>query len=225
MRNDHFNPALHQNVKPGDMIAFGAYPQTANGTDRTPITWRVLQHSGMEWFVLSEYILDCKRYHAEFVDTTWRDCDVRRWLNDEFFHVAFDANEREFVRTTRCTDNGEGKPDTEDRVFLLSVAEVKTLTDPHGKDALARRRTVGTEFARAKKADGCRLYVYDKSKSADYITENGEKHGCSWWWLRTQPDSSSRACFVGTQGSIRSYGRVNLAYYGVRPALKLDLQR
>jgi hypothetical protein len=65
------------------------------------------------------------------------------------------------------------------------------------------------------------LYVYDKSESDNYITENGKKLGCSWWWLRTQPGSSSRAAFVGTRASIRSYGRVNLKYYGVRPAIKL----
>lgn len=221
MREDNPASTLHRSAKPGDIMTFGSYPQTADGADRTPIKWRVLQNSGGELFLLSEYLLDCKRYHGEYVDITWRDCDLRTWLNDEFYNTAFNAAEKKFVRATRCTDNGEGRPDTEDKVFLLSVAEVKSLTDIFGKDL---RRAIGTEFAKVKKADGCRLYVYDKSVSADYVTENGIKHGCSWWWSRTQLGSSSRATFIGTRASIRSYGRVSLAVYGVRPALRLNLQ-
>jgi hypothetical protein len=217
-----FTPASapYRSAKPGEIIPFGIYPQTADGADRTPIQWRVLHNSGRALFILSEFILDCKRYHGEYVDSTWRDCDLRQWLNDAFYRAAFDAAEQGCVETTRCTDNGEGSPDTEDKVFLLGVAEVKSLTDILGKDM---RRAVGTEFAKAKKADGCHLYVYDKSVDGDYITENGKKHGCSWWWLRTQLGSSSRATFIGTRASIRSYGRVSLRFYGVRPAINLCL--
>jgi hypothetical protein len=221
--------APHRSAKPGDVITFGTYPQTAEGTDRTPITWRVLQNAARELFILSEYILDCKRYHGEYTDITWRGCAVRQWLNDEFYKAAFNTAEQELVTTTRCTDNGAGSPDTEDKVFLLSVAEVKAFTDPQGNDvADARRRTVGTAFAKVKKADGCHMYVYDKGVDKDYIVENGEKLGCSWWWLRTQlqikDGRSSRATFIGARSNIKSYGRVDLAYYGVRPAVKLYLQ-
>jgi len=31
-----------QNAKPGEIITFGTCPQTADGTDVTPIKWRVL---------------------------------------------------------------------------------------------------------------------------------------------------------------------------------------
>ncbi len=227
MRDDQPAAALYRGAQPGDIITFGVYPQSADGADRTPVKWRVLGRSGSELFLLSQVILDCKRYHAEFVRVTWRDCDVRQWLNDEFYHAAFDATEKGLITTTRCTDNGEGSPDTEDKVFLLSVAEVKEATDTLGKDF---RRAIGTEFAKVKKADRCRLYVYDKSVSEDYLTVNGAKHGCSWWWLRNQGrledqgNDASRAVFVGARASIRHYARVNRTGYGVRPALRLDLR-
>lgn len=215
----------NRHATPGELMTFGAYPQTMEGADSTPIPWRVLQNSGGELFLLSEYILDCKRYHGEYTDTTWRDCDVRKWLNDEFYRAAFNAAEQGCIKTTHCTDNGEGSPDTEDKLFLLSVPEAQAFTGKGGEDAWpVRRCTVGTEFSRIKKEDGCRLYVYDKSVKTDYLAINGKELGCSWWWLRTQPSSPSRAFFVGTRSSIRSYGRVNLAYYGVRPALKLSLE-
>lgn len=217
--------SVYRSAKPGDLFTFGVYPQASDGADRTPIRWRILQSPGSELFLLSEYILDCKRYHGEFADVTWRDCDLRKWLNDDFYNAAFNAAEKEMIQTTRCADNGEGSPDTQDKVFLLGVAEVKSLTDIHGKTtAHTERRATGTECARVKKADGCCLYVYDKSVSDDYLTKDDQKQGCSWWWLRTQLGDSSRASFVGPRASVRSYCRVNHVSYGVRPALKLDLR-
>ena len=216
-----------KNSKPGQLISLGTYPQLADGTDKTPIQWRVLQKSEDELLILSEYILDCKRYHNKNVDTTWRDCDLRKWLNDEFYDAAFSFEEKECIQTARCTDNGEKSPDTEDKVFLLSVVEIKAFTDAgDGSDTRIRRRTVGTDFAKVKKPDGCHLYVYDKGVDKDYVVENGQKHGCSWWWTRTQlqihDGSSSRATFIGARSNIKSYGQVTLAYYGVRPALKFN---
>ncbi|GMX64820.1 hypothetical protein Elgi_40890 [Paenibacillus elgii] len=205
----------------GEIITFGTYPQMADGGDRTPIKWRVLRNSGRELFILSEYILDCRRYHGECVDITWRDCDLRKWLNNEFYNTAFHAAEKRFIKTTCRTDNGEGSPDTEDKVFLLSVTEIKDLSDTHGKDL---RRAVGTDFAKTKKTDGCSLYVYDKTNKDNYIIKNGEEVGCSWWWLRTQGNKPSRAFFVGPSCSIRSYADVSLARDGVRPALNIILQ-
>lgn len=219
--------ALHRSAKPGEIITFGTYPQMADASDTTPIKWRVLQNSGKDLFMLSEYILDCKRYHGEFTDITWCDCDLRKWLNNEFYNVAFNADEKGFVKTTRCTDHGEDSPDTEDKVFLLSVTEVQGLSDTLGTDFRCAR---GTEFAQIKQADGGHLYVMDKHVDTDYIREGGKKYGCSWWWLRNQGrlkdkgHDPSRAVFMGTRASIRHYARVNRTGYGVRPALKLDFQ-
>ncbi|SDR92952.1 hypothetical protein SAMN05444162_0364 [Paenibacillaceae bacterium GAS479] len=217
----------NRSLKPGEIITFGMYPQTRDGK-QLPIKWRVLQNSESELFVLSEYILDCKRYHGksaaitwhDSVDITWRDCDLREWLNVEFYNTAFKAAEKEIIKTTHCTDNGENSPDTEDKVFLPSVSEIKQLSDLHSKDL---RRSVGTDFAKTKKPDGCNLYVYDKTDKDNYIIRDGEEAGCSWWWLRTQGNKPSRACFIGPGSSIRSYANVSLARDGVRPALIINL--
>jgi hypothetical protein len=73
------------------------------------------------------------------------------------------------------------------------------------------------------KADGRRLYVYDKGFERDYLVQDGQKYGCSWWWTWTQPQAhdgrSSRAAFVGSRGDVKGYGRVDLARHGVRPAI------
>ncbi|SDD15593.1 hypothetical protein SAMN02799630_02264 [Paenibacillus sp. UNCCL117] len=216
----------YRNLKPGEWLTFGTYPQSADGGE-SAIQWRVLQNSGSELFVLSEYILDCKRYHGKTADLkwrdsmeiTWHDCDLREWLNDEFYNAAFHAAEKQFIPATVCTDNGEGCPDTADKVFLLSAAEIKALTEVHGKEL---RRAAGTAFAKTKKPDGCSLYVYDKTNKDNYIVRDGEEAGCSWWWLRTQGNKPSRAFFIGPGCSIRSYGNNSIDGYGVRPALKIN---
>ena len=215
-----------ESLKPGEIVLFGAYPQAADAAHKTPISWRVLRNSDGELLLLSEHILDCKRYHGEFVDTSWSDCDLRRWLNEKFYNAAFNDAEKQRIVTTLCADNGEKCPDTRDNVFLLGTNEVKNFTASLSEDAKTARRAAGTDWAKIKKPDGCRLYVYDKGVEADYLSENGQKQGCSWWWLRTQThESLARASFVGPRASVRSYGRVNLACYGVRPALKLRLER
>src|SRR5690606_9396817 len=92
-----------RSARPGEIIPFGTYPHTVDGTDRTPIQWRVLQNSGGELFLLSEHILDCKRYHSGFTAITWHDCDLRQWLNDAFYQAAFTDAEKAVIKTTHCT--------------------------------------------------------------------------------------------------------------------------
>lgn len=216
------------NLKPGAQIHFGNYPQEAEGQDKSPILWRILAVSDKALLLLSEEILDCKRYHGktkdikwkDCVDVTWRDCDLRHWLNHDFYDAAFSSEEKKHIQTTLCKDNGESCQDTEDKVFLLSVAEVKALI---GDEYRAKRRATATPYAKAKKSDGCNLYVYDKTNRDNYVERDGEQLGCSWWWLRTQGNKPSRACFIGTGDTIRSYANVSSPRDGVRPAIRINL--
>lgn len=218
----------NKSTKPGEIITFGTYPHMANGGDKTPIKWRVLQNSGSELFILSEYLLDCKRYHGKSAsltwfdakDITWHDCDLRHWLNHDFYNKAFIDDEKERINVTSCIDNGEGTAETSDKVFLLGVNEVKKLIDIHGKEFL---KALGTEFAKQKQGDNCKLVVYNKTNEKNYININGEMVGCAWWWLRTQGNKPSRACFIGPGTSIRSYGNVTISGYGIRPAIKIKV--
>ena len=74
--------------------------------------------------MLSERLLDCKRYHGANVNITWRDCDLRKWLNGEFYNAAFNAAEMESIATT------------------LSRATAKAVRTPRTKSFTALRRYV-----------------------------------------------------------------------------------
>ena len=202
---EYLASAPFRSAKPGDIITFGTYPQSSDGADRSPILWRVPQNSGRELFLLSEYILDCRRYHGESVDMkwrdsvdiTWHDCDLRKWLNNEFYNTAFNATEKEFIKTTHCADNGEVSPDTEDKVFCLALRRSRSYLR-------FTERSYGAPLERIlpnRKNDGCDLYVYDKANQDNYIIRNGEEVGCSWWWSRTQGNKPSRA-FLSVQAAV-----------------------
>jgi len=207
-------PVLRRQDKPLKMQYhhFGTYPQTSVGTDSTPVKWRVLQKEEAVLFLLSEYILDCRPFHDKNEDTHWQQSGIHRWLNNTFYHAAFTAAEKKQV-----IDTAEG------RVFLLSAEEVKAFTTV--TDGPARRRTAGTAFAKQPKAGGCHLYVYDKDMQDDYVVEDGVRHGCSWWWTRSQAGGQpgSRATFIGPRSNIKTYGQVDIRRYGVRPAIKIIL--
>ena len=117
-------------MKKGNIIKFGKYPQD-NDSFRTPIEWLVLDVKGNEALLISRYGLDCKKYHKEYVDIAWEDCDLRKWLNSDFLKSAFsnEESERILVSELKNDNNHEygtrGGNDTKDRIFCLSFNEAK----------------------------------------------------------------------------------------------------
>ena len=177
-----------------------------------PIEWLVLASDGSKKFLLSKNALDAKKYHNKKENTNWSACDLRKWLNSEFLNQSFSPEEREFILTTtvKADKNPEYStnpgPDTQDKVFLLSVNEV-TKFFSSDKD----RMCVPTEYAIAQGA-----YT-----SSDYTV--GGKATC-WWWLRSPGYYPNDAALVYGDGSLRYGG--NSVHYGngcIRPALWINL--
>ncbi len=206
----------------GEAITVGTWPQECPSP--TPIEWLVVDgEPDQGYLLLSRWVLDCQRYNEDLRETTWRESSLRKWLCDEFLTTAFTDEEYGRIQLTHCGNNGPATPDTSDRVFLLSVDEIRSLTNAGVGEGLDRR-TVATPFAVEQRESGRRLYVYDKSVEKDYIDVDGVSRGCSWWWTRSQPKAesgtSTTAAFVGPRGDVKTYGKVNIARYGVRPAIR-----
>ena len=93
-----------------DCIYFGNYVQKEEGK-KTPIKWRILSVNGNDAFLMSEYILDEKKYDDDSNNIIWENSSLREWLNNEFYNEAFDETEKEAIT------------ETTDKIYLLSSDE------------------------------------------------------------------------------------------------------
>ena len=198
----------YADVKVGDIIEFGSYEQDndlSNGPE--PIGWRVLEVSGGSALIVSEYALDVRAYNKEWVDVTWAECTLRKWLNGKFYDTAFNEEEKGRIALTEVenADNPEygteGGEDTEDRIFLLSLGEAERYFEDDED-----RRAFPTEYAIARN-----VWVWEKT-------------GTVWWWLRSPGDIGGIAAGVFADGSLLNIGPfVYYYWYAVRPALRLKM--
>ena len=185
----------------GANIMFGRYMQGRNG-EQASIEWLVLSKDQGKYLLLSKYGLDCKRFHNKSAKITWEQCDLRRWLNNDFYNKAFNINEKEKIVQVRNQNpknfyhGTDGGNPTLDKVFLLSIDEAKR----YFKDDSARQ---------------CQLTRYAQMQS----TITGD-NGNGWWWLRSPGSKLNNAAGINPDGVIRDVGhRVYGENSFVRPAI------
>ena len=208
-------------VRAGEIITFGQYPQTAEGTDQTPIDWFVLEVRDGKALVTSCYGLDSVRYNMEFEETTWETCSLRTWLNSDFLNAAFSPEEQKAIPLLDVDNSAaqgysewktDGGNNTRDRVFLLSYAEANRYfgVTTENEDNI-KARVAPTKYAADKGV----------WPNFGYRTEDGSCTG--WWWLRSPGLNQNYAACVFNDGSLDS-DVVNLKSACVRPALWINLE-
>ena len=190
-------------IKVGSFITYGRYFQDSDNA-KSPIEWLVLDVKGNEALLISRYGLDCKRYHPVWENTTWEDCDLRKWLNSDFLKSAFsnEESERILVSELRNDNNPEygttGGNDTKDRIFCLSIAEAE-------------------QYFISDEDRQCRPTAYAR-KQGTYVSND-----CCFWWLRSQGIFQSIATYVGSDGALGLCGGDGIFSdsSAVRPALRI----
>ena len=197
----------------GSIVTFGYYFQQADGKDRTPIEWVVLDADWEEGkiLVISRCGLDARCFD-ESGYLGWDKSEIRAWLNSTFLNTAFTASEQAGIMTTTVStpdyEGNSGGSDTEDKIWLLSREEAERYFASN-----EARKAVPTEYAVAQGA-----WQNGGSDSAYKL----DGVGCCWWWLRSPGIDSYRASNVNGGGSI--YGSyVYFSYGSVRPAFWLNL--
>lgn len=190
--------------KVGNSFTFGSYYRDDSSTKK-PIEWIISSRKGNSALLISKYGIDCKVYNDQWVNSTWESCQLRRWLNNEFFRNAFNFEEQGKIQSTGVhTPNSSdyhtaGGNDTSDKVFLLSLDEFK---------------------------DYVGFYNWKCSPTA-YAISNGadrDKNGCSWWWLRSPGHNQTHVVCIDHIGVQDYYGKgVTLMGGCVRPALWITL--
>lgn len=185
-------------VNVGDTFTLGTYEQDNNTSDGAEdIEWLVLDKKGNDVLAVSVYQLDCRTFHTEHAEVTWETCELRNWLNTEFFNSAFTQEEQKLIPEVLVsadenpefsTDPGN---DTKDRVFLLSVPEVN--------------KYLGTN--------------YDCDPTA-FVEAN--HYGNTWWWLRSPGDDATSHALVDCYDDDISYNPC-LQKGGIRPAIWVSM--
>lgn len=189
----------------GDIVYFGNYEQNNKSSDgKEEIEWRVLdKDADGNMLVVSRYALDCRRYHNSVSQVTWENCDLRKWLNNDFISTAFTSKQKKKIKTMTIEnrDNADyytdGGNDTKDKVFLLSIDEAKTFLP-----STVERVCIATKYADSQ---GSQLESLTRS--------------CRWW-LRSPGSTLYSASFVKIDGFILQLGTpVSLEKLSVRPAM------
>ena len=208
-----------------DCVYFGKYYQNdtngdgkADETDeKEPVKWRVLSvDSAGNALLMADKILDYRNFNDnEAGDIAWGQSDMRKWLNSTggleedlgFLQTEFTEQERAMIRYREIeTIVGSDSLKTRDSVFLLSTQD--SVNAGYGfwtKDIESKNRVAEST-----------AYAAGKQQTVE-----------NQWWLRTHSWVSSAEIaarvFVKPDGTVTGDGVKNNTFYGVRPALYINL--
>ena len=178
--------------------------------------WRVLKIEDDRALIITEDIIELRWYHKKFENITWADCELRKYLNNEFYDT-FNQDEKKRIITVvnRNSDNQwfktEGGIVTTDSLFLLSLEEVCACFGDSSKSLLDK---------------GSRKWQIDDENNGNRQARYGSDF--HWWRLRSPGYYGRTAASVSSNGNV--YVRGNGVSGrpkdggGVRPALWLELQ-
>ncbi len=206
------DPALpYRTSNRGDTVFFGVYEQNNNASDGAePVEWLVLDRIDDEVLLLSLFCLDYRMYNdVSFEPVTWETSVMRKWLNEDFYDLAFTDEEKHLVMVMENQNpdhpvvGTEGGKATKDRVYLLNETEIGIYMSDEMEQA-----SLG------------------KASATDYAAAMGamtNEEGMTEWWVRSPGAYEYTAQFVDTAGVLYTAGAYVELSYGVRPALWLKV--
>lgn len=184
------------------------------------IKWKVLQKDEQSLLLLADKGMDCKNYHEKEANVTWETSDLRKWLNSNFYSVAFDENEQNamieqtLVNEKNGFKNTPGGNDTLDKVYLLSLSDVSNKSYGYCSNPLvgsASRWQLPTDYTVARGAEAAGSNLTDGKKNC-------------WWWLRTPGESQKKVVNIGNDGHAAEIGSwCESSTISVCPVIKIDV--
>lgn len=204
-----------------DKLIFGRYPTGPNG-EIEEILWRVIAVEEDSILLLSEFLLDARNFHEENVEVCWASCNLRQWMNTEFYDQAFSKEEKDRILTRKIGMRKNWRYDTdcgaeiEAAVFLLSVDELYLYFTENPESAYYLEnpddpfQKVGPEsFMLAKYT----RYAQERTKYTN------PRSGAGWWWLRTSGKDNTKVAVVTSTPQVSMEGYlVNFPLNSPKPA-------
>lgn len=195
----------------GNIIQFGNYD------------WRVLDVQNNCFLMITEHIIEQRSYHDAYVDITWADCSLRKYLNGEFYEKFSEADKARIITViNKNMDNQwygtKGGSDTADNIFLLSI-----------EDVACKYFGDSSELLYSPKKN--KRYWFERKDINNSRRIAATKEAIWWWWLRSPGRVGVKAAYVHGDGNIGIQGnnilKGNLSdgrcTGGVRPALWLKM--
>ena len=206
-----------------ETVKFGIYPQDdIISNSKEPIEWIILDKKEDKVLLLCKYIIDCQKFSFSNENVTWENSTLRSWLNNYFYYFAFSDDEQKLILDTNIENDGNkkwgivGEPNTNDKVFCLSISEVERYFNHNGVYERCSNKKIATRGTKYAKNKDKLLIQNEKLDDVvdDYYIGN------SYFWLRTRGGECDRVALIGPDGDFYTMGSiVNSESIGVRPAI------
>ena len=204
--NKNVKDTSFDNLSIGSKVSFGKYYQN-DYKIKEDINWLVINKDLEKRcaLLLSEKILDTCKFVENYKDTTYDKSYIKKFLNEEFYNIAFDDNDKKNILEVELqTSNGRKNEyeifvKTNDKVFILDNAEIsKYLTGEMNKS------TIATPYVREDEVE---------------FSKDVRNYGASNWWVRNFFDTGEyKVGIVNMDGKGDSKRGTN-EKIGVRPCL------
>lgn len=175
--------------------------------------WYVIDKQNDKILIIAEKVIEKHPYHNEDCEITWETCDLRKYLNDDFYNAFSESDRSRIIEVTNKNSNNpwdgtNGGNITTDNIFLLSIDEIVKYFGDSGK---LQTKQFGPKGE---------AWWFDDQYDCVRLAKFGSKN--AWWWLRSPGYIGSRAAYIAISGLVHLHGEsIRSKNGGVRPVLWL----
>ena len=227
-----------KDAKIGDIVQMGTYEQDGDAETEDPICWDVLDKDGDAVLLISHDVIAYQRFSDSRKCVIWEDSEIRTWLNQEFYAEAFDETEQASIRETTLENPStvgfaahvdpsgdvqvrESRPDTKDKIFLLSWKEAEQYYGNRLTDASVLGRRPSRAVLQKRKAIFTDLIIEELPAMYPYSRHLPDGTERLSWMLRSTGMKDYTIFVIGYEGKWdQDYPD---SYNGVRPVMWVDV--
>ena len=227
-----------KDAKIGDIVQMGTYEQDGDAETEDPICWDVLDKDGDAVLLISHDVIAYQRFSDSRKCVIWEDSEIRTWLNQEFYAEAFDEAEQASIRETTLENPStvgfaahvdpsgdvqvrESRPDTKDKIFLLSWKEAEQYYGNRLTDASVLGRKPSRAVLQKRKAIFTDLIIEELPAMYPYSRHLPDGTERLSWMLRSTGMKDYNILVIGYEGKWdQDYPD---SYNGVRPAMWVNV--
>ena len=178
---------------------------------RQPIEWIVLEYNSkaQKALIITKYAIDSEGFancpiFGRGYETSWKESYLREWLNNDFLSDSFNDKERSRILSGYTPSGKRNCPRTIDKVFLLSLDEVKKYF-PNKHSAASLLPMVDDLTATGSADHPINITYYP-----------------AFWWTRTVSHKKYLIKVVDPEGEFCDFDS-NSDETGVRPAMWIKI--